>query len=97
MLTLKMRWGINCFYVRDIVGMSSNQFCRFYYWHSRMRYIQSYDLLYYAYLLSQGSATPGTRAACGTRDDFSWHAKSFDAHVTSPLESATVLHHYHII
>ena len=30
-------------------------------------------VLYYA--LVQGSATPGTRAKCGTRADFLWHTK----------------------
>ena len=28
-----------------------------------------------AVLLDQGSATPGTRATGGTREDFLWHAK----------------------
>ena len=28
-----------------------------------------------SYDISQGSATPGTRAKCGTRADFLWHTK----------------------
>ena len=34
----------------------------------------------YHHVVVQGSAIPGTRATCGTRENFSWHAKRFDAH-----------------
>ena len=43
----------------------------------------------FTYTLQQGSATHDTRANCGTRENFSWHAKRFEPFSDIYFRSAT--------